>query len=317
MNGAAYDRWRLMRRYARVNWQDVTSTRDGVRMLELSDTHIRVRVKRSSPHAVVFLCDPPNLVEHFDDVFSQFDDSVSIVCIEQPSFGFSFPKAGYGFGVKDHAKAIIETLEALEFKSYTLTAPCVATYGAMRAARERPDLITKLVLMQATDIKTERKWVGRTAEKFVRLVTGIPKLGGIIVRIPYVAQLIASRTEPVFGEKTYPHVIYKPERHADLIEELIKISQHMFAKGACNCMSSLRQVYFMSHEGEFSGAPQPTLILWGDADPSHWDSPRDGLRQYVPQAKVKLITDTGHHLEIESPKMVCDHIKKFMNAGQA
>ena len=300
------------RRRGHVDWKRVAGTRDGVQVLDLQNTSLRVRVQGDAPHAVVFFCDPPNLVEHFDDVFAQFDDSIGVVCVEQPGFGFSFPKEGYDFTIRAHASATIAALEELPFKTYTLAAPCVATYGAMRAARERPELVTQLVLMQAPDLETEQAWIDRTAEKFVRLVTGIPQIGHHIARTPYVAQWIASRTEPVFGERTYPSVIWKASEKRLLLESLIDISREMFALGVANCMPSLNQVYIRGREEDFAGTKQPTLILWGDSDLSHADSPRDGLLRYVPHADLVLIPDTGHHLEIENPVGVCDPIKRFV-----
>ena len=313
IDGGALDRWRLARRARRVDWRRVGSTRPGVQVLDLPTTRLRIRVQPGqAPLGLVFLCDPPNSAEHFDEVFENVGSRASVACIEQPGFGFSFPKRGYDFGLPAHAEVLAAALEALRFETTVLVAPCVSSYSAIRVARERPELVDRLVLMQATDLDEERRWVLRTAEKFTRRVTGIPKLGSAMVRVPFLAQAIAARTEPVFGERTYDSVIYPgAPRREELVARLVAEANDLFALGACNCMPNLVQTYLRCREQDFAGASRPTLVLWGDSDASHAASARDGLCRYVAKAEVQCIPETAHHLEIERPGEVVERILDF------
>jgi len=71
------------------------------------------------------------------------------------------------------------------------------------------------------------------------------------------------------------------------------------------------QEYFRA-EDRVGSLAQPGVLLWGVKDRSHRNSNRAGLLDRVPAAEVRLIENTGHHLEHENPARVCEEIRRLV-----
>jgi hypothetical protein len=72
-----------------------SSTRPGIRIVDLPTAQVRVRIASHGPRTLVFACDMPNVVESYDVLFHLLQDDFRVVCFEQPGFGFSYPKRGF------------------------------------------------------------------------------------------------------------------------------------------------------------------------------------------------------------------------------
>ena len=166
--------------------------------------------------------------------------------------------------------------------------------------------------MHASDWETELVWMGGVGERFTGMLIGVPHIGRYLPQLPYVGQAIAASTERVFGQRTYPGVIYTAPNRVELARRLISDSDAAFARGACNCMPSLAQGLARGAESDFAGVKQATRILWEIGDRSHASSDREGLCHYVDAAQIELIEEAGHHLELENPRAVCELIRSFL-----
>ena len=340
VNGTVFDTRRLAKRLPKLSDPWVMGNRPGLRVIELPNTFVRVRVAGEGDQTIVFACDPPNVVEQYDEVIAKLGTRYRVVCIEQPGFGFSFPKAGFGFTLAEYTDTLIALLEELDLAPYSLAFPCFSTYYAIAVAHRRPDLIRKLILMQATSWPEQKQWLQFTATFFVFATTGIPIVGGRLARIPYIGQAINAAIEPTFSEKTFGAVVYRSQDRPELLEKFLTAGRDAFTRGACNCLTSMAQRYFSGDDEGFPKPEQPALILFANRDLSHDNShvlpklrkttglPKflakllvpeahtdpQGLMKYVPHAQFGEIDKTGHHLELESPDQVCGAIGEFVGS---
>jgi pimeloyl-ACP methyl ester carboxylesterase len=315
MSAIDVDIRRLARRTKRLDPTWAVSTRPGLRMLELPQTRIRVRTAGSDGPTLVFACDMPNVVESYDEIIRLLANDFRIVCFEQPGFGFSYPKPGFGFTLRDYAGAMAAMLAALDLGPYTLVSPCQNVYQALIIAHERPALVERLVLMQAVRWLEMFDFADWAMGRFAFAGAFIPVLGKEIVGTPYLGQALWARMERQIARRTHPHVIYRakvrPERFRQIAEPLYAAHDH----GACACFGSAYQRYF-DQTVHIPTASQPAMILWASADRGHARSDPKALRDYVPHAKWLEIPDTGHHLELENPEAVTRAIRDFITAGK-
>jgi len=96
-----------------------------MRMVCVSRGDIRVRVTGAGPHTVVFVCDMPVLIEHYDRLFTLLEPRYRVVCRELPGMGFSVPGPAFSFTLVEQASVVEEVLRALGVQACTLAFPCV------------------------------------------------------------------------------------------------------------------------------------------------------------------------------------------------
>ncbi len=319
MNGADFDTWRLAKRPSGKTMRWATSTRPGTRVLELDKTLVRVRMSEggSSPkRTIVFAADAPMVVEQYDAIFEALGGVGRVAAFEEPGFGFSFPRRGFGFSRAEYSAALVEMLEKLDAGPYVLAFPCWTAFQAIDVAAMRPDLVESLVLMQATSWPTQLAWSRGVAKAFGLALLGVPFVGDRLFGTPIVGQALAAAVEKRFVDRTTRFVVHEARRRPELVRQLRAFGNAAFERGACNCQASVFQAYF---QGDFEPGPvaQRALFVWGENDRSHRRSDRKGLARYVPNAEVRTLTNTGHHLEHESPAAVCREIARFLEGPRA
>jgi pimeloyl-ACP methyl ester carboxylesterase len=336
MDGTVVDTLRLERRWKRLDLPTIERTRPGVRVVDLPATRIRVRVDGSGPRTLLFVCDPPNVVEQYDEIIARLGARHRVAVMEQPGMGFSFPKAGFGFTLRDYTDAMVALLESLDLAPYVLVCPCASSYTGLFAAAAAPELIERLVLMQATEWDQERRWLTELAKVLGMLAMGVPLVGDKVIGTPYLGQALSASTERWFPNLTTPPSVYRAGRRPELLDKFMGPHKQAFRDGACNCQVSMYQRYFVGDDADFPRPRQPALVLWANRDISHDNtfarerkglsgvlarilsnpirSDKHGLLKYLPHAAFREFDDTGHFLELENPAAVCGAIEEFLAA---
>jgi pimeloyl-ACP methyl ester carboxylesterase len=230
---------------------------------------------------------------------------------EQPGFGFSYPRVGFGFTLPDYVAAMTAMLESVNLGPYTLVSPCQNVFQALCVAAERPELVEGLVLMQAVRWPDMRRFADWAMGRFALAGAYLPCFGKELARTPYMGQLLWARMERQIARRTHPHVIYRarerPERFRQISEPLYAAHDH----GACACFASAYQRYYYSvADVSIPVAKQPALVLWATHDEGHVHSDPKALLEYAPGARFVAIPDTGHHLELENPEAVARAIRE-------
>jgi pimeloyl-ACP methyl ester carboxylesterase len=296
-------------RRAELPW--AVSTRPGIRLLESDTAHVRVRVAGRGRRTLVFACDMPNVVESYDVVIQALEEDFRVVCFEQVGFGFSFPKPGFSFTRKAYVDAMVEMLRALDLGPYVLVSPCVNVFTALSVAHEHPELVERLVLMQAIRWRDQCRWAGWAIGRFMLACAGMPVLGKDITRTPYLGQWIWARIERPFARRTHPHVIYRAKERQARFQQIAEPLYDAHDHGAATCYASAYQNYF-DPDDIIPTVSLPALVLWASADRGHAQADPRALLEYAPGAAWVEIANAGHHLDLEQPEAVAASIRDFL-----
>lgn len=265
----------------------------------------RVRVRTSSAPSsapvVVLACDPPNVVEHYDEVFELLGSEYRLICVEMPGFGFSRPAPGFRFGMEEYAEVVEHVMSELDISSAVLALSCVWSYVTLRVAARRPDLVRALILIQAPQWSEEVAW-GRRIDS-----TGI-------VRRPFVGQALMAARPRAVARRWYEWAL--PRGHsAATATAFTAPADDALRRGAVFCLASVTQAWFGT--GHFSQPPleQPAVVLWGGEDRTHRHSSPDSALVYVHDGQMILDPDAGHFPELEHPHRLHDALT-MITAGR-
>lgn len=273
-------------------------SRRGVQLVDAGTGVVRVRDSGGPGPIVVLGCDPPNVVEHYDELFEVLTPAYRVVCLELPGFGFSRPGLGFGFGVEEYAAVVEDVLDELGIASCTLALPCVWGYVALRVAARRPDLVDALVMMQAPAWRDEVAWARRIDSRAV-------------IRTPFLGQAaMAVGSRPV-ARRWYRAAL--PRGHsAATAAAFTSPAEHALRHGAVFCLASLAQAWFGTSAPALTPVGVPAIVLWGGADRTHRLSAGDSALNYLPAGRVWVDPDAGHFPELENPQRLREALHRIV-----
>lgn len=252
----------------------------GLRLVPTAAGPVRLRDSGGPGPVVVLACDPPNVLEHYDEVYVALAPDRRVVCLEMPGFGFSRPAPGFRFGPDDYTDVVEEVLDHLGTGPGTLAFGCVWAYVAVRLAARRPDLVRALVLGQAPSWADETAWARRID-------------GTGVVRTLFVGQAVLALAPGPIAERWYRTAL-APGRP---VEPFVRPARAALRSGALFCLASFTQAWFPGPPPET--VRQPAVLLWGAADRTHRTS--TPALPAVPHARLLVVDDAGHFPELEAP----------------
>lgn len=288
MNAAWVDTLRLSGRTKLARPGSPAYSRPGVRFVATPGATVRVRAAGERDPAaltVALVCDPPNVVEHFDALLALLAPHARVICLEPPGFGFSVPARGFGFGFADYAACFEQALEVLDEGPYLLAFPCIWGHLALRLAARRPDLVHKLMLWQTARWDEQVRWA-RAADPERMLLR------------PYLGQ-----ANMAFAPEKIARLWYRAALSKGRAGELVPTLQDALRRGAFCCLGSVWQQWFAASAP--APAPvrvaQPVLLGWGPADRSHRESDPFALAAHLPDdARQHVFASAGHSPELET-----------------
>ena len=257
----------------------------GYRRLELDTASVRVRELGRGPRTFVFIPDPPNTIEHYDDLFARLADDARIVCFEAPGFGLSYPKTHrFSHSAGEYADQFAEILDRCEVRGATMVASCLAGYVTMMLARRRPELIARMVLCQTPAPEYMVRWA-RRFDPFGFL--GVPFLGQAIM---FAVQSSATR---IWYPAALPY-------GADAAPFLAPAAAAAALGGPYALASGIQALHRMD-VNELHAVTQPITVVWGHADRTHASTDPDSLGRLVPHARFEAFERCGHFPDLEDP----------------
>jgi pimeloyl-ACP methyl ester carboxylesterase len=255
---------------------------DGFRLVPTAAGAVRVRDSGGPGPVVVLACDPPTVLEHYDELYAELVPAHRVVVLEMPGFGFSRPARGFCFAPDDYAAVVEEVLDHVGAGPCTLAFGCVWTFVAVRVAARRPDLVRALVLVQAPGWADEVAWARR-----------IDSTGA--VRTPLLGQALLAVAPGPVAERWYRTAL--PPGRA--VEPFARPARAALRSGALFCLASLTQAWFPGPHRPAGVVRQPAVLLWGAADRTHRRSTPQ--RDDVPGARLVVVDGAGHFPELEAP----------------
>lgn len=270
---AAWGAARLRRRgHAGEQWRDLP---DGA----------RVRYRLSGPAAaatIVLVPDPPNTLEHYDDLVARLSGQRRVLCLDPPGFGLSPGGAGFTFTLDELALGLAGTCDALGLRQVTLSIGCVGAFVGLRLARLRPDLVSRLVLVQMPAPEGLLAWM-RAGYWWL---FGTPLLGQLATT------LLARRVAHAwYGTCLGP---------GTAVERFREPAAAVLARGGLFPLASVFQMFRPDMLAELVMLP-PTTLVWGAADATHAATDRRAMSALLPAARYVELPGAGHYPDLEDP----------------
>ena len=262
----------------------------GDQRLDVGGGQLRVRVLGEGPPLVI-LPDPPNVIEHYEALLPRLAKEHRVICFELPGFGFNRPPADYGFRTHDTSALLAATLGALKVRGATLSCACVGAHSALLMCRQRPELVSRILLHQFQAFDAAQAWV-QTVNVFGTLTT------------PWVGQLLMG-----LGSRIVAHGWYD----VSLPDEVPREPYREHTKAALKAGAGFP---LASAFQSFSASEAPPLpegldatVIWGGSDPCHVDSdPRSALA-VLPGARFIELPEVGHFPDLERPDWFLELIR--------
>lgn len=250
-------------------------------LIEVPGAVVRARVAGRGPRAIVIAPDPPNVIEHYDHAMPELLARARVVILEPPGFGFSYAAPSYRFTADDWGDVLCAVLDTLEVRGAIGVFSCLGAFGALVAARKRPDLFERLILSQIASHAVMCDWIHRHS------IHGL-------ATTPFVGQVISGLGRKVVTRGWYD--LAAPHGHD-------WTGLHATAAGAQRrggnfCLASAYQA-ILADDASYAGAGHDTTLLWGDGDPTHQCTDPETFRAHLPGARIIRCSDCGHfpHLE--------------------
>ncbi|RQR60151.1 alpha/beta hydrolase [Burkholderia sp. Bp9126] len=296
------DPLRLGMRAARLKRGWAAQSRPGIRFCELHDSNIRVRIagERSGERpTIVLVCDPPSVIEHFDQLIALLAPSARVVCFEPPGFGFSVPKRGFKFSFDHYRSAIERMLIELDEGPYLLAFSCVWAHIALQIAAREPERIAKLMLWQSPAWSDQVRWARHVDARN-------------LLATPLVGQFACAFSTRRIGMGWFRQAMAK-----DRYREFTPLLDTALRQGAFCCLGSLWQHFFDDAPPAVT-VRQPTLVTWGTADRTHRDSDKLSIARQVPRAVWHPFFErAGHSPELEDSPAFSKVLLDWLGANEA
>lgn len=264
-------------------------------LMELDKGWIRYQIEGDGP-TLVIACDPPSTLASYQELLKYLSPHFKVVLMEQPGFGFSYPKVGFDFSFKQTNNLIADFLVKLDLAPYVLSLPCVTGFSAIVLADQYPKMISHLVLIQTPDWEQLKIWAnGRDSKN--------------LLRKPVVGQLALMALKNKRVGDWYDTVMADQEN----ANKFTKQTRDQFNKGACFCLASGFQKYLFSGDPDLPIPSQPVLAIWGEKDLSHGQTLKRSTLNIVPHATFVTLDHCGHSAEIEDPEAFVHELRSFLS----
>jgi pimeloyl-ACP methyl ester carboxylesterase len=270
-------------------------SRADIRFVDLGNTLIRLRQTGTRGPSIVFATDPPIPLELYDDLIAELANRYRVTAFEMPGFGCSLPRIHYRFSMTMAIASVTKLLDQLPHGPHALALPCMTGFIAINIARARPDLVSKLVLLQTPNWQGAQQWLqGRD-----------PK--GLLQR-PVLGQLALAAVKRKRIRQWYTAALGDKSQ----IENFAQATLTNFDQGGCFCLASGFQDFMHGHANHIQPAAQDTLIIWGKSDPSHRNTDISATQELAPNNRSLILEDVGHFPELEATPRFANELDTFL-----
>jgi len=211
-------------------------------------------------------------------------------------YGYSDKPRDFDYTIESQSRMIAGLLERLGIDHAILIGSSFGGAIAATVALNRPELVEKLALVGAVSNNEPKRY------PIMRLVRS-PLIGDVVS--PLLAssrRLLRARMKRVY------------DRHRWKLDEFRIDARFIPLRAAATHRAIIRTVRNWDAERIQRDAhliTQPTLLLWGDNDP---DVPlRDGmeLNDRIPNSRLIVFRECGHHPQEEYPEQFSEAILRF------
>jgi pimeloyl-ACP methyl ester carboxylesterase/tetratricopeptide (TPR) repeat protein len=222
----------------------------------------------------------------YSRVMPLMDAKYRVFALDQRGHGESDrPESGYKFA--DFAADVLAFMDAKKIKKAIIVGHSMGSFVAQHIAVNAPERVEKLVLIgSAATVRNDL--VGELKKAVDELKDPVP--------VEFIREF------------QYGTVYQKPPE--DFMNRIIGESQKLPARVWREVMSGMIAADSKSQLGKIKA---PTLILWGDREPTFKRAEQDELRTGIPHALFKVYPGIGHCPNWERPEEVVRDLEAFIN----
>jgi len=187
----------------------------------------------------------------------------------------------------------VALLTALDTGPVHLCGLSMGGFVAMRMAARRPDLVRSLILLETSADPEPTENVSR-----YRLLSAITRMLG--------PRVVKGRVAPIMMGQSILNDLSRREELAHYVDVM---TRRRDVWRAVNGVLDRAGVF-----DELSRIAAPTLILVGDEDVATPAPKAERMRTAIAGAKLERVPRAGHSSPVEEPKLVTEHIERFLAA---
>jgi|GEM_PF-16472 len=222
----------------------------------------------------------------FSQVLPLLDQKYRVYTLDQRGHGESDRPVG-GYAMQQFAADVVAFMDAMNIRQATIVGHSMGSLVAQHVAVDAPERVKRLVLVASATTVSNND----LARGLQREVNALPDT----VPEKFVREFQVSTTfKPLSDE--FLHAVVK---------ESMKLPVRVWREVMAEMMSPDTSV-------ELKKIKTPTLILWGDRD-FFPRSEQDSLVSEIPNAVLKVYTDTGHALHWERPEKFATDLQAFLS----
>jgi pimeloyl-ACP methyl ester carboxylesterase len=260
-------------------------TRPNISFLQTPSGPLRIRDSGGHSPSIIFACDGPNVLEHYDAVFELLSPSYRLICLEMPGFGFSWPSSSFDFSLRHYVGIVAHAIVKLRAGSATLMFPCAWSYVAFLLATQQPALVDRLVVSQCPHWDEEQEWGRRMG------------MNSGLIGTPVIGQLFLAVNSQRVSDMWYNNALPAGKPTNAFAEPARKV----LSSGGIFCLASLTQTWAREKNLSFK-VTQPTVVMWGGSDRTHRHSNPNSVLEYLKSGKIIVYPEAGHFPELEDPE---------------
>lgn len=265
--------------------------------LEFEEYLVRYRLTGEGDRTIVFLPNPPNMIEHYDRLVQLLSPHFKILLLELPGFGFSIPKnISYTYSIEAATQVVCRVLDELKLRKNILAFPCTGGFIALKMAELRPGLVSDVVSIQTLCWKEQEEWANNIHQR-------------IPIKSPFQGHFYFWFSKEKVAKRWYERVVPDEATRTALINTALS----NFKKGAHYALASAFQALFNGVAPKLKPTNVNALIIWGSADKSHQRQHKWSMLQYFLNFEPLEFDTAGHFPELERPEFFAQKmIERFI-----
>jgi pimeloyl-ACP methyl ester carboxylesterase len=248
----------------------------------LSGLDVHYRDEGAGP-LIVLIHGTASSLHTWDAWTEELKKDYRVIRFDLPAFGLTGPHPDRDYRVAAYTEILDQLLKSLALDSVILAGNSLGGRIAWQYAAEHPQMVSKLVLIDASGFPTEK---------------GLPWIFGL-ARVPVLNRLISKITPRSIIEKNVKEVYFDDTK---VSEELIDRYYHFaLREGNRQAFIDRAQLDLKGDINILRKIKIPTLIIWGRND--EW-IPVEHLEKFksaIPNTKAFIIENSGHVPMEENP----------------